>query len=300
MSNTSNAKFILSCESTVDMPFSYIDSRDIPVLFYNYTVDGTDYVDDMLRDPEALPRFYSMLEADKLPTTSQINSYRYEEFFDSLLKNGDVLHITFGTGMTKSYQNAVMAAKNMQEKYPDRRIIVIDSLCSSSGYGMLVDYAADMRDEGAEMDEVESWVNANRKNIHHQFYSTTLKFFRRTGRVSGAAAMIGNILGICPIMHLNADGKIIAYGKVRGKHNALITTVDTTEEHIKDGRDYDGKLYICHSNCPEDAEHTRVALAERFPKVADIKIFDIGTIIASHCGPGTVAVFFLGDERAAD
>lgn len=292
--------FILSCESTVDMPFSYVNGRNIPVLFYSYTVDGVDYPDDMLRDPTALPRFYEMLEAGKLPTTTQLNAFQYREFFEEQLQKGDLLHIALGTGMTKSYQNAVTAARELREQYPQRRIVVLDSLCSSSGYGMLVDCAADLRDRGADMDEIEAWVMAQRRNIHHQFFSTELKHYRRSGRMSGATAMIGTVLNICPIMRLDDTGKIIAYGKVRGKKSAVKTTVDTMQAHAMNGTAYDGKCFVCHSQCPQDAQRLKEAVLERFPNVHDIPIFDIGTSIAAHCGPGTAAVFFFGDERAPE
>lgn len=293
-------KFILSCESTVDMPFSYVDGRDIPVIFYSYMIDGTEYVDDMLRDPDALPKFYQFINAGKLPTTSQLNEFKYLEFFEELLKRGDVLHIALGTGMTQSVKNAERAAEQLREKYPERKITVIDSLCSSSGYGMLVDYAADMRDNGCSMEETEKWINENKQCVHHQFFSTELKHFRRSGRMSGATAMVATILGICPIMRLDDKGKIIAYSKVRGKANAIQTTLDTMEKHAREGKNYSEKCFICHSDCLEDAEKTKTELLARFPNISDIKIFDIGTIIASHCGPGTVAVFFLGDERTPE
>lgn len=146
-------KFILSCCSTVDLPYSYMQSRDIPVLFYTYVVDGQEYVDDMGRDPEALPRFYRFLEAGKLPQTSQINVGTYLDFFEAQLEKGDLLHIAFTSGQSGSVHNAVAAAKLLQEKYPDKKLVVIDSLCSSSGYGLLVDAAADLRDSGATLEE---------------------------------------------------------------------------------------------------------------------------------------------------
>ncbi|MGN1135693.1 MAG: DegV family protein [Oscillospiraceae bacterium] len=296
-----SSKFILSCESTVDLPFEYISGRNIPVIFYSYTVDGKEYVDDMLRDPNALPAFYNMLKAGKLPSTSQLNEFLYEEFFEEQVKKGDLLHIAFGSGMTQSVRNAERAAKQLRDKYPDRKIIVIDSLCSSSGYGMLVDYAADMRDSGCSIEETEKWVMDNRQKIHHQFFSTELEHYRRSGRMSGATAMIATILGICPIMRLDDKGRIIAYSKVRGKANAIKTTLDTMEMHAQGGKDYSEKCWICHSQCLEDAEKTKQALIERFPNIkGEIKICDIGTIIASHCGPGTVAVFFIGDKRTPE
>lgn len=294
------ADFVLSCESTVDLPFSYVSGRNIPVMFYAYQVDGQEYPDDMQRDPEALPRFYEMLASGKMPTTTQLNEFRYLEFFEEQLQRGDVLHITLGTGMTQSYQNALRAAEELREKYPQRKLIVVDSLCSSSGYGLLVDYAADMRDRGCSMEEIQQWLLENRLKVHHQFFSTQLDHYRRSGRMSGATAMIATILGICPIMRLDDKGRIIAYSKVRGKLHAIKTTVDTMEKHAENGTGYAGKCFICHSNCPQEAEKTMQAVQERFPELKDIRICDIGTIIASHCGPGTVAVFFLGDERTPE
>lgn len=291
---------ILSCESTVDMPYSRVNGRNIPVLFYSYTVDGVDYVDDMLRDPKALPRFYNMLVAGKLPTTTQINTAQYLTFFRPLLEKGDVLHICLGTGMTQSYQNALAAVQELQAEFPARKILVLDSLCSSSGYGMLVDCAADLRDRGATMADIEKWVTENRKNIHHQFFSTELKHYRRSGRMSGATAMVATVLNICPLMRLDDRGRILAYSKVRGKKNAIAATVNAMETHAQGGRQYDGKCYICHSQCIDDAEALKSAIAARFPNVREILIFDVGTAIASHSGPGTAAVFFFGDERAPE
>ena len=293
------SKFILSCESTVDLPYTYISGRNIPVLFYSYSVDDQEFPDDMGRDPEALPRFYRFLEEGKIPSTSQINVFKYKEFFERLLQKGDVLHIAFGSGMTPSVNNAVEAANMLREEYPERKITVIDSLCSSSGYGLLVDEAADMRDRGCSMEEVSQWVMETRQKIHHQFFSTDLKYYRRSGRMSGAAATVGAILSICPIMRLDDGGHIIAYDKVRGKKKAIQRTIQVMEEHAQNGLQYSGKCWICHSNCLAEAEETREAVREHFPNISgEIRICDIGTIIASHCGPGTVAIFFFGDDRA--
>lgn len=293
-------KFVLSCESTVDLPYDEVVSREIPVLFYTYTVDGQVYTDDMGRNPKALPQFYQFLREGKIPSTSQLNEFQYEEFFEEQLKKGDILHIAFGSGMTGSVYNAERAAEELKERYPERKIIVIDSLCSSSGYGMLVNMAADLRDQGASIEEIRSWVLEHRQCIHHQFFSTDLTYFRHSGRISGPAAMLGNVLNICPIMHLDDQGKIIAYDKVRGKKKAVERTVQTMAEHAVGKEDYAGKCCICHADCYADAEEVKTAILQKFPKIdPEIRIYEIGTIIASHCGPGTVAVFFLGDERAA-
>ncbi|MBQ3110300.1 MAG: DegV family protein [Clostridia bacterium] len=291
------SKFQLSCESTVDMPYSYVSGRDITVVFYTYTVDGEVYVDDMCRDPEALPAFHRMLKEGKMPSTSQINHYTYLEYFEELLQKGDVLHLAFGRGMSASVVNAMNAANELKEKYPDRKLIVVDTLASASGYGMLVDYAADMRDNGSTMEEIEAWVLENRLNVHHQIYATDLFHLKRGGRVSGPAAMLGTVLGICPIMRLNAEGSIHAYGKVRSKKKAMAETVKVMEEHAQNGYDYSGKCFICHADCIDDANTVKAMVEEKFKNV-DVKIFDIGTIIAAHTGQGTLALFFMGDDRS--
>ena len=293
-------KFILTCESTVDVPYAHWEERDIPVLFYKYVVNGQEYIDDMDRTPGAREQFYKFIAEGDIPKTSQINQYTYGEFFEEQLKKGqDLMHICLGTGMTLAYNNAVVAAEELKEKYPDRKIVVIDSYCSSSGYGLLVDYAADMADEGKSIEEVEEWINENRFKVHHQFYAVDLQYYKRTGRMSGPTATLAAVLNICPIMRLDRTGHIIAYSKVRGRDKAIKATIDWMEEHAQGGLDYCGKLWISHSERYEDAVETKKQLAERFKKVNpdDIQIYDIGTIIASHCGPGTLAIFFMGDER---
>lgn len=289
--------FILSCESTVDLPYEYVSGRGIPVLFYTYSVDGKTYVDDMSRDPDALPRFYEMLRGEHLPMTSQVNEVQYEEFFESQLEKGDLLHIVFSSGLSGSYQHAAAAADRVRQRYPERRLAVIDSRCGSSGYGLLMDMAADVRDAGATFDETVDWVMANRMKIQHHFFSTDLRYFKRSGRLSGPTATLGSILNICPIMKVDDLGKIIAYDKVRGKKNAFRRMSDVMAEKADGGVDYSGRCYINHSNCPDDAAEMQRVILERFPKVSEVRIYDIGTIIASHCGPNTVAVYFVGEER---
>lgn len=294
-----SVQFTLSCCSTVDVPFQYLEERNIPVLFYTYTVDDTTYVDDMGRDSAALPHFYELLAAGKLPQTSQINVAQYLEFFESLLKKGgDVLHLGFTSGQSGSINNAFLAAEMLHEKYPQQKLLVVDTLCSSSGYGMLVDTVADMRDNGVSVDKAYHWTMDNRNRVHHQFFSTNMTQFRRTGRVSGAAATIATVLNICPIMRLDAKGAIKAYDKVRGKHKAIEVTVDAMAQHAQGGLAYDGRCWVCHSQCPDLAGELIAALEQRFPQLAGhIRLCDIGTIIGAHAGPGTVAVFFYGDER---
>ncbi len=294
--------FIISCESTVDMPYSYISGRGMPVLFYSYSVDGREFEDDMCRDENGNKNFFNLIAKGALPTTSQINLYKYLDYFEELLADNDnILHIAFGSGMTPSVTNALEAARQLKEKYPDKKLVVVDSLCSSTGYGLLVDMAADMRDAGKGLDEIYDWIIENRGRVHHQFFSTDMSFFKRSGRVSGVAATVASILGICPLMHLNDEGKIIAYSKARGKSATISATVKEIAAHIENKGNYSGKFFISHSNCFEDAKLVEAELVKELPCLkGKIRFFEIGNIISCHCGPGTVAIFFMGDQRVHD
>lgn len=288
-------KFILSSESTCDLPYGYVTERDIPVLFYTYTIDDEVFEDDMGRAPKALPAFYAKLDGGKMANTSQINTFRYEEFFRELLAQGDVLHIAMGSGMSASASNAIEAGKNVAAEFPDRKIIVIDTLSACGGTGLILDDAADMRDAGASIDEVAQWVNERLLKMYHRFYATNLMHLRRGGRVSGPTAAIGTVLGICPIMRLDEKGKIFAHSKVRGKKNAIKAIAQSAVDNAAGGQNYEGKLFVNTAGCPEDGETMVALLKEMLPK-ADISLHNIGSVIGAHTGRGTVAIFFWGEN----
>lgn len=292
--------FIISCSSPVDVDYSYFKERGASILFYHYLMDGMEYEDIMGRDKEKLKEFYKNLKDGKRSFTSQIPVDQYLAYFEKLLKEGkDILHIELGTGMTNSAVNALKAAHTLEEKYEGVRIDIIDSLCSSSGYGLFVDYALDMKEEGKSIDEIGTWLIEHRNQVHHQFFCTDLSYFKRSGRITMMTAIFGSIMKVCPIMHLDHDGKIIVYNKAFGRKNAISKTAEEVMKHIQNGKDYQGKIWISQSNCPEMAEAMKEALVQELPNYkSKIQIWDIGTIIGSHCGPGTVAVYFLGDERA--
>ena len=288
--------FTLSCESTVDLTLNHLTKRNIPALAYTYTVDGVEYADDM-RAGNGLVIFYSQLIAGKQPSTSLINVERYLEFFRAILAKGDLLHICFSLGLSHSAANAAKAADMLKKEFPNRKIYVVDSTCASVGYGLFVDCLADLRDKGKDINYLYKWALENRFRIQHQFFSTTLTYFRRSGRVSGPAALFGNLLKLCPIMHLNSEGKIIAYAKVMSETKAIAKTLDEIAKKIDNGSDYDGKLWIGHSDYIYSANKIAEELKKAYPK-ASISIFDIGPVIASHCGPGPLAIFFWGATRA--
>ena len=288
--------YTISCESTVDLTIQHLVKREIPVIAYTYIIDGEEYFDD-LRAGNGLAIFYNQLAAGKKPTTSLINVERYVEFFRPLLEKGDVLHVAFSSGLSHSATNAFAAAEQVQKEFPNHKIYVVDSLCACIGYGILVDTLADLRDNGATVKEVYEWAENNKTKMQHQYFSTTLTYFRRSGRLSGPAAIIGNILKLCPIMSVTEEGKLIAYAKVMSETKAISKTLEEIAKKIRNGSDYDGKLWIGHTDYICVANKVVAELQKTYPK-ADIRVFDIGPVVASHCGPGTLATFFWGTTRA--
>lgn len=290
-----NNQFILSSESTIDLPFSMVEKLNVPVIHYAYTVNGEDFTDDM--NEKSLAAFYEKIHAGAKPTTSQLNEDAYVEFFTPLVQKADVLHLAFGSGMSGSVYNAISAAKKLNAEYA-HKITVIDSTCSCCGFGLLLCLAAEERDKGQSLGDVAAFVENIKHNIHHQFFSTDLSFFRRSGRMKATVALIGTILGICPVMHLNYEGRIIAYDKARGKKKAIQKTLDEMIANASGSANYDGKCFISHSDFLETAEEMKAKILDAFPKIKSVEVFNIGPVIASHCGPGTVAIFFVGNRRA--
>lgn len=290
--------YVLSCESTADLTCRYLQKRNIPVIAYSYVVDGKERFDSMQKNEGDIKDFYKELSGGAVSSTSQICEERYAEFFKEQLLKGDLLHIAFDSGLSRSVENAFAAAEKLKKEFPERKITVIDSTCGSLGYGLLVDVLADMRDSGKTMEELSQFALSVRKNVHHEFYTTTMKYFRKSGRVSTPAALIGDLLKICPLMRVNKEGKIVAYGKALTARRAREKMIQSVRDHISGGSDYGERIWIGHSDCLEEAEWVKSALEKEFPK-ADVHLGNLGEIIGSHCGPGTVAVYFFGDERAA-
>ena len=287
-------KFTLSCCSTVDLPYSYMESRDIPVLFYTYVVDGVEYDDDMGRDPEALPRFYRFLEEGKLPQTSQINVAAYMDFFENLLQKGDLLHIAFTSGQSGSVHNAFLAAEELREKYPERTIYVVDTLCASRGEGLLVWYACKKRDEGMTLDELHKWVEDTKLHLCHWFTVDDLMYLKRGGRISAATALVGTMLKVKPVLHVDNEGHLINMFKVRGRKASLEAIANKLGEL---GGNYDNStVFICHGDCIDDAEYTASLIREK-TGAKTVIINYVGPVIGAHTGPGVISIFFVGTHR---
>jgi DegV family protein with EDD domain len=261
-------------------------------------MEGKEYPDD-LGQTMPFEEFYKRIADGAMPTTSQVNVAQFVEFFEPYLKEGkDILHISLSSGLSGTYNSAVMAREQLLQKYPDRKMRIIDSLGASSGYGLLVDMAADLRDGGANLEEVYAWVEGNKLNMHHWFFSTDLTHYKRGGRISAASATVGNLLNICPLMNMNHEGKLIPREKIRGKKHVIVEIVKRMEDHAQNGLNYSGKCFISNSACYDDARKVADLIEEKFPQLnGKVMINSVGTVIGSHTGPGTVALFFMGDKR---
>lgn len=292
-------EYILSCSSTADLSEEHFRSRSISYICFHYELDGVQHLDDL---GKSMPfdQFYAAMVNGADTKTSQINVDEYINYFEPFLKDGrDILHLSLSSGISGTVNSAMVAKDTLQEQYPDRKIYVMDSLAASSGYGLLMDKLADLRDEGRSISEVYEWALANRLKLNHWFFSTDLTFYIKGGRISKASGFIGGMLNICPLLNVNHLGQLIPRYKIRTKRKVISAVVDKMEECIEEGRDYSGKCYISNSACYEDARAVADLIEERFPKLnGKVLINSIGTTIGSHTGPGTVAVFFWGKERA--
>ncbi|HSB65627.1 MAG TPA: DegV family protein [Anaerolineales bacterium] len=290
--------YLITCCSTADLPAEYFVKRNVPYTCFHFNMDGKEYPDD-LGQSMSFDEFYRRIAAGALPTTSQISVGQYIEFFEPVLMGGkDILHISISSGLSGSYNSALLARDELLQKYPTRKLSIVDSLGASSGYGLLVEMAADLRDNGSTFDLVQTWVEANKLNIHHWFFSTDLTHLQRGGRISATSAFMGTLLHICPLMNVNDEGKLIPRVKVRGKNHVIKEIVRMMEMHSSGGVNYSGKCFISHSACFEDARAVADMIEAKFHHLASpVMINSVGTAIGSHTGPGTVALFFMGDRR---
>ena len=290
--------YVISCCSTADLSKEHFEARDIKYTCFKYYLDEVCYPDDL---GQTIPfdKFYQMMEDGADTKTSQINADEYITYFKPFLEEGkDLLHLCLSSGISGAYNSAMIAKSELEEKYPDRKIYVIDSLAASSGFGLLMDKVADLRDEGMSVDELNDWVEANKGKMQHWFFSTDLTFFVKGGRVSKTAGFVGGILNICPLLNVNSEGKLIPREKIRTKKKVIKAIVDKMEQLAENGLDYADKCYISNSACIDDAAAVAALIEETFPKLkGKVLINSIGTTIGSHTGPGTVALFFWGKER---
>ena len=291
------SKFVLSCCSTADMTEEFFTKRDVKYVCFHFEIDGVEYSDDLGKSM-AFDEFYKKMEQGAYTKTSQVNVEEYTTHFEEYLKEGyDILHVCLSSGISGTYNSAVIAKSEMEEKYPDRKIYVVDSLNASSGFGLIMDKLADLRDEGKNIDEIYEWLENNKMYCNAWVLTTDLTYLVRGGRVSKAAGVFGTALNICPIIEVNVEGKLLSRDKVRTKKKAIREMVNKMEALAENGTEYTGKCFLSQSACLEDAETMAALIKERFPSIGEVVINPIGTTIGSHTGPGTIALFYWGKER---
>ena len=209
-------KYLLTCDTAVDLNREYLKEKNIPFVSFHYNLDGKDYKDD-LGETLSYEDFYKKIDGGSMPVTSQVNIADAIEFFESFLKEGyDILHLAFSSGLSGTYNSVHTAAEELKSEYPDRKIVVIDSLAASSGYGLLLDAMIERKEDGASLEELAAFAEAEKLNVQHWFYTTDLTHFKRGGRISATACAIGNFLNLCPVMNVDAEGKLAVQYKVKG------------------------------------------------------------------------------------
>ena len=287
------AKFIISTESTSDLTYEFAKEHDIKIIPMSYYIDNVNY-EGTKEDSLGGHEFFDRMREGSMPTTAMVSYLAAEAFFEPFLKEGlDILHIGFSSSLSGTCENIITASKNLKKKYPDRKVIVIDSRCASSGEGLLAYLTAKKRSEGASFDDTVKYGQDTVQKVIHYFTVNDLYHLHRGGRISKAKAVIGSLLGIKPVLHVDAEGRLVPLSNARGRKKALLALVEKFGERNKGRNDL---IFINHGDCLEDAEFVVEEIKARYG-FKNFVINYIGPVIGSHSGPGTVALFFTGEER---
>lgn len=290
--------YIISCCSTADLTKEHFESRQINYICFHYELDGKEYVDDLGQSMD-FHEFYRAMANGATTKTSQVNADEFIEYFTPFLEQGkDILHVTLSSGISGVHNSAMVAKQDLEERFPERKIFIVDSLGASSGYGLIMDKLAYLRDGGMGLEELYQWTEANKLKLHHWFFSTDLSFYVKGGRISKTAGFVGSVLELCPLLNMDNLGRLIPRFKIRTKKKVIQAIEKKMEENAENGLEYADKCYISQSDCYEDARAVADLVEKNFPNLkGKVEINHIGTTIGSHTGPGTVALFFWGCER---
>lgn len=288
--------YTLSCCSTADVSPQWLAERDIECVYFNFRLGETWYKDDF-GESVAPKELYTRMLAGEPATTSQVSTGDYIDFFRSFLQDGkDIVHVTLSSGISNTYNSAVLAAKQLQDEFPNRTIRIVDSLAASAGYGLLMDRLAELRREGLGANELADWAEQHRLEVNHLFLSSDLTFFVRGGRISKAAGLVGGMLKVCPLMRVAPDGSLEVMEKIRTKNRSEMRMLQRMRELAQDGTNYSGRVLISQSDCLTDAQNVASNIEKDFGSITGgkVEIFPIGATIGCHTGPGTIALFFWG------
>ena len=289
------SEYVLITDSSANLSQEMVQELGVTVLPLSFTIQGKTYRNYPDNREMDLPLFYDMLRAGELATTSAVNVAEYTQAVEPILQEGkDVLILAFSSGLSSTYQASVLAAEELREKYPDRKIYTVDTLCASLGQGLLVYLAVQEQRKGKSIEEVRDWAEETKLHLCHQFTVDDLHFLKRGGRISATTAVVGSMLQIKPVLHVDNEGHLINIGKARGRQASLKALVDKMEKTVtEEGRK---TVFISHGDCRKDAVTVADMVRERFG-TQDIRINFVGPVIGAHSGPGTLALFYLGTER---
>ena len=288
------SEYVITTDNNSDLPEKYFKDHGVGCMYLSYSMDGKNYThENFLPEHE----FYEAMRNGSMPTTAQVNPENAKALLEPYLKEGkDILHIAFSSGLSGTYNSSRIAAEELMEEYPDRRIIVVDSLSASLGQGLLVWLAQQKKELGQTLEDVADWVEKNKLKMVHLFTVDDLNHLYRGGRVSRTTAIVGSMLNIKPVLHVDNEGKLTAIGKVRGRKKALQELVKLMDEKIGSfGADCD-TIFISHGDCEQDAQYVAAKVKEKY-NIKNIIINQVGATIGAHSGPGTMALFFVGDVR---
>lgn len=287
-------KFVIITDTTADLPKDYLEKNDIGLLALSFQMEGKEYSGD---EPIDIKDFYDKMRYGSMPTTAQVNPERAKIKFEEYLKQGcDVLYIAFSSGLSGTYNNTRISAMELNEKYKENKVVVIDSLSASLGEGLLVNKAVELKRVGKSIDEIARWIEENKLNVCHYFTVDDLNHLYRGGRVSKVTAILGTVIGVKPILYVDNEGKLIPIAKVRGRKKSLTSLVDNMEKLIGSYKSQNDIVFISHGDAKEDAEAVADKIKERLG-IESFLISPIGPTIGAHSGPGTIALFFMGENR---
>lgn len=288
--------YVIMTDTTTDLPEDYIREHGLSILSLNYILDGQTYDRE---HPLDVKEFYAKMRAGSMPTTSQVNPEQAKTAMCACLETGqDVLYIAFSSGLSGTYNSGRIAADEIAEEglFPERKIVVIDSLSASLGEGLLVHKAVKLKEAGKSLDEVTDWVEKNKLHICHNFTVDDLFHLHRGGRVSKATAILGTMMNVKPVLHVDDEGHLIAVGKVRGRKKSISALVDRMAEQMNGFAAENDVVFISHGDCMEDVEYLERLIREKFG-ITEFLVNEVGPTIGAHSGPGTLAVFFVGEPR---
>lgn len=290
--------YILSAESTIDLDVDFVNELDVSIIKSNYQLNDAAYLDDFGQSLD-MKEFYENMRNGATPSTSMINMNAYIEYFRPLLAEGnDIIHICLSSGLSSQISSLNAAFDSLREEFPDRKMYAVDSIMASAGVGLLVTKLSELKNEGLSAKELYNWAEDNKLHVINYTSNENLEYVARGGRISKTAASIGGVLHICPLIEVDNDGKMIVTSKIRTRKKLLNTMVNKMENNIIGGQDYDEKVFISTADNIEVAEKLKSMIEEKFPNIdGGVKIFNIGPTIGSHIGPGTIALFYWGEER---